>query len=238
MLKDTFYLDGIGSDAFGIKLQREMIISEPVPVVTAQSVPGRNGDIIYETGTYKNRTAIAECFCLQNDVVNNVEKVNKFLFSKNGYRRLELSSDPEHFLLARVKNGAAINQRLGKLNAFKIEFDCKPQRFLKSGETSVRFKTSGKSIFNYTGYVAKPMIRVKGSGSGMVSIGGIVVTINEIVDEMILDCETMNAYSNSLENLNKNINAPEFPVLNVGENIISFDGGVTAVAITPRWWIL
>lgn len=238
MLKDSFYLDGIGSDAFDIKLQREMILSEPVPIVNTQNIPGRNGNIVFETGTYQNRTAIAECYCLQTDVVHNIAKVNKFLFSKNGYRRLELSSDPEHFLLARVKNGAAINQRLGKLNAFKVEFDCKPQRFLKSGETIIRYDVSGKLLINYTGFVAKPMIRVLGSGSGTVSVGGVTVTINEIVNEMIIDCETMNAYSIDFENLNKNINAPEFPVLNAGGNIIFFNGGVTAVAITPRWWVL
>lgn len=237
MLKDVFYLDGIASDVFDIKLQREITVSEPVPVVTVQSVPGRNGDIIYETGTYKNRTTIADCFCLQNDVVYNIDKVNKFLLSKNGYRRLEMDSDLEHFMLARVKNGAGINQRLGKLNTFTIEFDCKPQRFLKSGEMT-SWVESGKSLINYTGYKAKPMIKVLGSGSGSVVVAGVAVVINDIVDGMILDCETMNAYSEALENLNKNINAPEFPVLNAGENIISFDGGVSAVAITPRWWIL
>jgi phage-related protein len=213
-----------------------MILSEPVPVVTAQSVPGRNGDIIYETGTYKNRTAIAECFCLQNDVVNNVEKVNKFLFSKNGYRRLELSSDPEHFLLARVKNGAAINQRLGKLNAFKIEFDCKPQRFLKSGEKPVEFTANG-ILYNRTMQNAKPLLRVYGTGAGTVGIGSETITISAISSYVDIDCEIMDAYKGAV-NCNGNVSFTDDIVLGPGDNNISKSGNITKVVITPRWWII
>jgi phage-related protein len=54
---------------------------------------------------------------------------------------------------------------------------------------------------------------------------------------MYLDSETQNAYNKSM-GLNDRIDAPEFPILVPGENVIYFEGGIEWVEITPRWWEL
>ena len=55
MLNETFYLDGIDARSAGIQLQAPIEFSEAVPVVEAQTIPGRNGDLIWETGSYENK---------------------------------------------------------------------------------------------------------------------------------------------------------------------------------------
>lgn len=236
MLNETFYLDGIDARSAGIQLQAPIEFSEAVPVVEAQTIPGRNGDLIWETGSYENRSGSASCFCLQKDVEKAVSSAGRFLMGKKGYRRLETSDDPDHYWLARVENSPQIAMRLRTLAPFEIDFDCKPQRFVKNGENSVVFTKSG-SLFNQYGQVALPLIKLYGNGSGWLTVGDCNVEIKTLNGTLYLDSDTQNAYNNN-GNQNLNINAPVFPVLGDGEIPIAFSGGIEKVEIIPRWWEL
>ena len=129
MLNETFYLDGIDARSAGIQLQAPIEFSEAVPISKAQTIPGRNGDLIWETGSYENRSGSAPCFCLQKDVEKAISSAGRFLMGKKGYRRLETSDDPDHYWMARVENSPQITMRLRTLAPFEISIDCKHQRF-------------------------------------------------------------------------------------------------------------
>ena len=236
MLNETFYLDGIDARSAGIQLQAPIEFSEAVPVVEAQTIPGRNGDLIWETGSYENRSGSASCFCLQKDVEKAISSAGRFLMGKKGYRRLETSDDPDHYWMARVENGPQIAMRLRTLAPFEIGFDCKPQRFVKAGENAIVFNSSG-SLFNQYGQVALPFITLYGQGKGRLTIGDCVVEVKTLNGTLYLDSDTQNAYNNK-GNQNLNINAPVFPVLDDVEIPIAFGGGIERVEIVPRWWEL
>lgn len=236
MLNETFYLDGIDARSAGIQLQAPIEFSEAVPVVEAQTIPGRNGDLIWETGSYENRSGSASCFCLQKDVEKAISATGRYLMAKKGYRRLETSDDPDHYWLARVENSPQIAMRLRTLAPFEIGFDCKPQRFVKAGENAVVFTESG-SLFNQYGQIALPLVTLYGQGAGRLTIGDCVVDVKALDGVLYLDSDTQNAYNNN-GNQNLNINAPTFPVLADGEINIAFTGGIERVEIIPRWWEL
>ena len=236
MLNETFYLDGIDARSAGIQLQAPIEFSEAVPVVEAQTIPGRNGDLIWETGSYENRSGSASCFCLQKDVEKVISSAGRFLMGKKGYRRLETSDDPDHYWLARVENSPKIAMRLRTLAPFEIGFDCKPQRFVKNGENSIIFQQNG-SLFNQYGQIALPFITLYGQGAGTLTIGDCVVEVKALDGVLYLDGDTQNAH-NEYGNQNLNINAPVFPILGDGEIPIAFSGGIERVEIIPRWWEL
>ena len=236
MLNETFYLDGIDARSAGVRLQAPIEFSEAVPVVEAQTIPGRNGDLIWETGSYENRSGSAPCFCLQKDVEKAVSSAGRFLMGKKGYRRLETSDDPNHYWMARVENSPQISMRLRTLAPFDVGFDCKPQRFLKVGEQPVIFTKSG-TILNQYGHPALPFITVYGNGSGRLAIGDYNVDIQAVNGLLYIDGETQNAY-NEYGNQNFNIRASSFPVLEDGEIEIVWSGDIEKVEIIPRWWEL
>lgn len=236
MLDETFYLDGIDAASYGIRLQKPIVFSEAVPNIESKTIPGRNGDLIFDTGSYKNRSGSASCFCLQEDVETAISSAGRFLMSKKGYRRLETSDDPDHYWMARVENSPQIEMRMRVLAPFDISFDCKPQRFLKSGENAVIFTASG-SLSNQYGQIALPLITLYGQGEGTLTIGDCVVEVKELDEILFLDSDTQNAYNNN-GNQNMNINAPTFPKLPDGDTQISFSGGIERVEIVPRWWEL
>ena len=236
MLNETFYIDGIDAGSVGIRLQAPVVFSKAVPVVKTQTIPGRNGDLIFETGSYENRSGSASCFCLQEDVETAISSAGRFLMSKKWYRRLETSDDPDHYWMARVENSPQIAMRLRTLAPFEISFDCKPQRFVKSGENSVVFNSNG-SLSNQYGQTALPLITLYGNGTGALTIGNCVVDVKNLDRVLYLDSDTQNAYNDD-GNQNMNINAPSFPTLPDGEIRIAFSGGINRVEIVPRWWEL
>ena len=236
MLNETFYLDGTDATSVGIHLQKPVVFSEAVPNVESNTIPGRNGDLIFDTGSYKNRRGSASCFCLQGDVEEAISSAGRFLMGKNGYRRLETSDDPNHYWMARVENSPQIEMRLRVLAPFDINFDCKPQRFLKSGENAIVFNENG-SISNQYGQVSLPLITLYGNGTGTLTIGSCVVEVKNMDGVLYIDSDTQNAYNDN-GNQNMNINAPVFPTLPDGETQIAFSGGIERVEIVPRWWEL
>lgn len=236
MLDETFYLDGVDAGSVGIRLQSPVVFSKAVPVVETQTIPGRNGDLIFDTGSYENRSGSAPCFCLQEDVEGAISSAGRFLMGQKGYRRLETSDDPNHYWMARVENSPQIEMRLRVLAPFEIEFDCKPQRFVKSGENAVVFTANG-SLSNQYGQTALPLITLYGQGKGTLTIGNCVVEVKELGGVLILDSDTQNAYNDN-GNQNLNVNAPVFPILGGGEIPIAFSGGIERVEIIPRWWEL
>lgn len=264
MLNETFYIDGVDARNFGIYLQKPIEFSEARPVVEIQSIPGRNGDLVFETGSYENRTGIASCFCLQKDVEKAISAAGRFLMAKHGYRRLETSDDPDHFWLARIENSPAIAQRMRTLAPFEISFDCKPQRFLKSGEEKIVIPFNGGNylhidLFNNFGFPSKPLFHIRFGEKEIQAVGinvlhevqqnGVVpskrITAIGITDkDLYIDCDIHDAYSET-GNQNKHIWAYDFPSFEPGQNQINVDldlGGVVGtgeyVEITPRWWEL
>lgn len=239
MLNETFYIDGIDARSAGIQLQSPIEFSEAVPVVEAQTIPGRNGDLIFETGSYENRSAQASCFCLQDDVEKAISSAGRFLMGKKGYRRLETSDDPNHYWMARVESSPNISMRLRKLAPFDINFDCKPQRFLKEGEEAITFNTfdDDSVIFNPYGFDALPFITVYGAEWCKIQIGEFSVEIHNVQEFVHLDCDMQNAY-NRFGLQNSEVYAEKFPVLVPGESKISISGGVGSIEIIPRWWEL
>ena len=79
MLNETFYLDGIDAGSVGIRLQTPVVFSKAVPVIETQTIPGRNGNLVFETGSYENRVGSASCFCLQEDVETAISSAGRFL---------------------------------------------------------------------------------------------------------------------------------------------------------------
>lgn len=236
MVDYEFWFGGKSSKDAGINLQRPIEFSGAVPIRDKVKVAGKNGMVYFETHAFENREGKADCFVMGENAEQKFDDVNAFLFGNLSYQVLQTDEDINHYWIAKVANGADIAVRLKKLAPFSIEFDCKPQRFLVSGNETIT-ATNGGTITNPTAFTALPIITVYGSGKGTLNVAGTVVTLSSINDRVILDCEVQNAYKGT-ENLNNTITAPEFPVLFAGDNEIFWSGGITGVEIIPRWWTL
>lgn len=97
-------------------------------------VPGRNGDILVDNGGWNNVTVkYPDCNILSN-FGENVEKLRGYLFSNPGYHTLIDQYHPDEVRYAEFRGPFTADAHTGTGNdsgSFDLEFNCKPQRFLR-----------------------------------------------------------------------------------------------------------
>ena len=230
--------NGISSEDLHIQVQTEPSYDFPEKDYEVTHVPGRNGDIVIDQGSWQN---VSRKYNLAMDAgkisyTEVASKLVQWLHSASGYARLEDSYEPDFYRMAMYKDSGSISNIYNKAGQIEIEFTCKPQRYFKSGEIADIFTTSTE-YRNPTDFPAKPLIKIHGSGSGTVKIGAYTVTINDILDGMVVDSEQQDTYKDQT-NCNSKVSITEYPKLIAGNNAISISGGVTSIEIIPRWWTL
>lgn len=234
----TFIFNGVNSSAYGIYVTGKGTFNGAELDYSKVTVPGRNGDVIFSNKRYKNIVVPYEGY-IHKDFRDKAEAARAWLLSAQGYVRLEDEYNPDEYRLALFKGPLNFDVRfMNKSGTMTLEFDCKAQRFLKSGDTAQNFTAAGV-ITNPTLFDAAPLITVQSSSEegGNVTIGGQTMRIMSMeYGVMTLDSETMNAY-NGYTNLNYTVSGT-FPVLKPGDNTVSFDGAITDVSIIPRWWTI
>lgn len=228
--------DGINSLTYGIYITGEAVYNAPERAVEMVTIPGRNGTLAIDSGRFENIEVTYRCGCFADDQADFAEKVAAFrnaLASRFAYVRLTDEYHTDEYRLALYKSGLevdAVNYHMA--GEFEITFECKPQRFLTSGETTTTRTASG-SITNPTLFDARPLLVVTGTGN--LTVNGVQIAIS--ASPTTIDCEAMEAYNGTTSRNGSIVLTPnEFPVLSPGSNTITLGSGITRVVITPRWW--
>ena len=238
-MKSHFLYGGASSLDYALTIEEYPQYNTAERVIERYQVPGRSGDLIFDTGAYRNVSQSYSVY-LKADPLNTHQAARlaaEWLQAPGGYRRLEDSYDPEIYRMALFTGPADVSNWFAKYGRATLEFDCMPQRFLKSGEYPVTIENGGH-LFN-PGKEALPLIFISGSGSGSITIGNYGIQIAAIPAAGIyLDCDIQNAYSGENNENDQVTLSNGFPVLPPGDTKIGWSGGITGMEITPRWWKL
>lgn len=224
-----------GSTISDIYVDASLSFNKPAKDLETFRVPGRNGSLIIDNGTWANVVIAYPCYT--NSRATFEALINQ-LGAMKGYQKIACSNDSTHFrmgapIVPPTPKVRFLNQRFN----FDLSFNCKPQRFLNSGETVVTKNASG-SISNPTSFESRPLLRIY--GTGVFTINGVAITVGSHGQNYVdVDCEMQDCYYNTT-NLNQYISfsGNDFPVLSPGSNSFTFGTGITQVKITPRWWEL
>ena len=236
-----FNYNGKASSAYGIEIEAYPDSTAAERIFEKITVPGRNGDLIRDTGAYRNvmRSYPVYIHAAPSTLPTAVHAIAGWLLGGSGYRRLEDNYDPDVFRMAAYRGPVEMSSFFDTHGRGRIEFDCKPQKYLKYGEQPITLSSAG--VLHNPGMESLPLITVYGSGTGAgtLVIGDVTVQITYIPASgyMVIDCETQNAYRGTV-NHNRDISAPVFPTLPSGDTAISWSGDITGVKIVPRWWVL
>lgn len=231
--------NGVSSKDYHIEVEHPPGYGIPERDYESVHVPGRNGDVIMYNGAYQNvkREYEISVGSLEKYMPELAVGISEWLFSSDSYAKLEDSYEPEHYRMAICLESTDIENILFHGGRGTVIFNCKPQRFLKVGDKSVRFTASGH-LKNPTGFNALPIVTINGSGEGLVNIGGYVIGITDIGGSITINSEIQDAYSGTLNKNNVVSLGNGFPKLSRGVNNISFSGGVTSLEVIPKWWTL
>ena len=113
--------------------------------VDRYEVAGRNGDIIIPKNRYKNIPISYPAF-IPKGFDGKVQSVRNWLRSAKTYARLDDTYDVNHFRLG-LANGVQSFEPVNRNDAsnFQLSFDCRPERFLKTGETPLTIEPEAHS---------------------------------------------------------------------------------------------
>ena len=214
----VIYFNGISSKDVGIEVETYPRYEIPEKNVTTYEIPGRNGNIVVDNGTFKNAITSYDVSFLTEDGEYNsqIHKIAAWLYSPSGYAILEDSYDIEHYRMARISSSTDFENLFNKAGKATIEFDCKPQRFLKNGDKSRIIKTKinaviSSKLHNPTLFNSNPIIKIynqsKSDTTKRISyfkVGDTTINFSDLIQDatklsydlinIVIDFETRNAY--------------------------------------------
>lgn len=263
--------DGVDSRDFGVFLSGEGAFDAPARRGEMISIPGRNGSLFMDEGVFENITVEYPAFIgtgYEAIFRKKLGDLRSALTSRGNYKRLTDTYHPHEFRLGVYREGLEVDpQHITRAGGFTMKFDCKPQRFLVSGEESHIFAANG-TITNPTLFASSPLLKV--SGNGTVAIGNYAFRVSNNYWTIFIDTEIMEAYrpagelylltdednhiitdeigidiqvtdgTSSPISMNSYVefNNSVMPKIEPGEQPIRMSPTITELDIVPRWWRL
>lgn len=206
-------------------------ITKPQVRVKETIIDGVDGSIIEELGYESYDKTIAVGLKIGADVDEIME-----YFTGDG--EIIFSNEPNKYYIARIISRIDY-ARLSRYRTAKVTFRVQP---FKYDNSEVELYKSGSNkemaVVNIGNHTSKPIITIKGSGTVELKVNGTAIcryTFPNEGDMVIIDSEKQDAYyGNQLMNRNM---IGDFPVLQKGDNVISWSGTVEQISIKrySRW---
>ena len=262
--------DGVDSSDFGVFISGEGVFDAPARRGEMISIPGRNGSLFMDEGVFENITVEYPAFIgtgYEELFRTKLGNLRSALSSRGNYKRLTDTYHPDEFRLGVFREGLEVDpQHITRAGGFTMKFDCKPQRFLVSGEDPVVL-TEGALINNPTLFYAKPLLKVIGNGTVKIEPYEFIVSGND--GEIWIDSEIMESYKlvHTLYDLtDEELNVIQdengvdievskeatpanmeayiefinyvYPQIKPGKVPVWISSGIEELTIIPRWWCL
>lgn len=208
--------DGENSRSYGVYITGEAVYNAPARDVEMIKIPGRNGEFALDNGRFENIEVTYPAGIFADNETNFAAAISdfrNFLASRSGYCRLEDDYNPNEYRMAVYKSGLNVDPAKLEAGEFDITFDCKPQRWLVSGETAEAY-SNNDTITNPTLFDAEPLLAIKGYGT--IGFNGYEIELeNAVLGHILIASSKSNIQiSNSGNDINLNLNQ-----LNNGDTI-------------------
>ena len=162
----SLIFDGVDSRDYGVYITGTAVYNAPERDVTMIEIPGRNGAFAKDNGRFQNIEVTYHAGMFgdtETDFADGISAFRNELCSRVGYCRLTDEYNPDEYRMAVYKSGLNVDAASLEAGEFDIVFECKPQRFLTSGETATAY-ASGATVTNPTLFDASPLLQVWGYG--------------------------------------------------------------------------
>lgn len=231
----TLNFDGQSSGTYGVYITGDAVFNAPERDVEIIKIPGRNGAFALDNGRFENIevTYPAGIFAeTEADFAAAISDFRNYLCSRKGYCRLTDDYNPDEYRLGIYKSGLEVNPEFLKAGQFNITFECKPQRYLTTGENPITV-TSGDTITNPTRFDSSPIFEIDGYGAINVNDNHINVENVLIGDISVTAPWERNEYGYILQTT-YTINLTNTSLLNAGDTISLKDARDTFAIKLPK----
>ena len=222
---------------FGIYVEKRPTITSPKRRVDYITIPARNGSLKYDENTYEDITITLEC-AIKGDVTS-ISDIKAWLLS-NASGELYFSYDLGKVYKAQVVNSIDFEIVLRQFSKFIIVFNAEPFIYLTS---PIRFEyplENGENevnLVNVGTVYSEPTFEITAQGNVNIKINDSIIKLSNMQRKVFISSSLKEVYSEADENMN-HLMEGEFPVLELGKNIINVTGDVSEFIIHPNWrWL-
>lgn len=224
-----FIFNGADSREKGIRVNSLPARIMPARRYEEHTVPARSGTVRIWDGAY-------ECIQLpvgiylpygEDEAIAELYRIMRLL---DGTGWLELSDRPGRRFEATVIGGVpysawvqGFEQRLAT-----IAFEAQPWAYLPDNDP-VAVESSGQYVANNGSQTAEPVIELTGSGDIILMIGQQITEMKGIDGTVVIDVPAGRVTHNGES---ENIMSGDLPILQPGQNAVSWTGTVTSLSIT------
>ena len=208
---------------------------KPERMIETYSVVGKNGDLAISEGRYSNIEIPFRCF-IRDDFKDNYSNLLAYLAdNEDNYMRVESNEEPDIYREGLFSSEIQPSMwQFNRNGTFTLEFNFKPQKWLKSGEIGINLLSSN-TLMNPTNFTALPLFEVIGTGT--LNVGSSTLVLANNTSTTYIDCEMQDCYEGTI-NRNPDLTITGgFPKLEKGQTTITFSS-FTSVKLYPRWWKL
>jgi predicted phage tail component-like protein len=200
-------------------------------------VPGRRGSLNIFQYYNDNEITVTFGFKRQENITLWKSKILAWLNSKNC---TELIITDDKSIFYKVNKVSVSGLDGNNIKEFKCTFTVEPFTFLKEGNELIEIEKA-TTIFNEKANQESEMyMKIYGTGDITININRQSLILKGVNGFIEVDSKLKNCYKNVngvITNCNNQMYS-QFPVLEVGENNISWIGAVTKIEIEPRWCCL
>ena len=214
----------------GLIIQELPPITKPEMRVQSTVIDGKDGDIQENIGysAYDKTLKIG---------LSRKFDINEIIKYFNGNGDVIFSNEPDKVYEASIVKQIDY-ERLLTFRTANVKIHVQPYKYLLNElAVDVTINNETEVVVNNVGLeIAKPIINLYGSGIVEISINDYAQFQIDIDDESVtIDCEEQEAYKGN--NLKNHLMIGEFPIFEVGENVITWTGILEKIVVIPksRW---
>ncbi|EJO5348312.1 phage tail family protein [Clostridium botulinum] len=227
MLSFTFG-DKNSYDDFGIIISKRPSIPSPKRRITYIDIPDKSSNLKFDEGTFEDITILVECGVKSKaNLVDKIDEIKAWLIN-TGESDLIFSFQPDKKYIAQVVNMIDFKQVLKYTSRFPIIFNCKPFKYAVKDKI-ITVTKNNSTIHNEGSFQSESVIKVYGGGDIKLKVNEDEVTVKNVDGYVTIDSVLKDCYKDDV--LKNGDMIGDFPILKVGENVVSFSGNVSKVEI-------
>lgn len=201
------------------------------------NVPGRRGSLNIFQYYNDNEITVNFGFKTKQNITLKKSDILAWLNSKI-CTELVISDDKSIFY--KVNKVSVSGFDGDNIKGFKCTFTIDPFVFLKEGNETMEIYNATTIYNGKATQDSEPYLKIYGNGDITVNINNQNLILKSVDSYIEVDSKLKNCYKNVngvIMNCNNKMYS-SFPVLEVGENNISWSGSVSKIEIIPRWCCL
>lgn len=213
-----------------LRIAKRPIVPAPIKNINKVEITGYDGDLYTNLGGYADISVPVDFNFIDRDNIKNSWRKIKAWLNNIQDNKLIFSDDIGFYY--KVKNITLSELTITKkiLGAFTITFICEAYSYDITGLNYIELNNNS-TLYNYLD-TSKPLIKAYGNGVGTITIDNNNFTVY-IGDYIYIDSSLELAYKSLTDPAN--LITGDYPVLQTGENNISWDSNITKIEIQPNW---